>query len=159
MDEKVMHVVQYGSYGGHASSTSSSKVSFYSYHNVGGEVVEVGSNVKSFKRGDKVVATLNTQNGGGLSEYVVAKESLTVTGPVEVSAAKGAGHLIADLTALQALVNVVGVKLDGTGPRNNILVTAASGGVGHYVVQLAKLGNTHVTATCGARNFDFVKSS
>ncbi|PHT58317.1 putative quinone-oxidoreductase -like protein, chloroplastic [Capsicum baccatum] len=44
--------------------------------------------------------------------------------------------------------NAVGVKLDGTGPRNNILVTAASGGV----------GNTHVTATCGARNLDFVKS-
>jgi NADPH:quinone reductase-like Zn-dependent oxidoreductase len=38
------------------------------------------------------------------------------------------------------------------------LITAASGGVGHYAVQLAKLGNTHVTATCGARNIEFVKS-
>ncbi|KAF3616899.1 putative quinone-oxidoreductase -like protein, chloroplastic [Capsicum annuum] len=93
---------------------------------VGGEVVEVGSNVKSFKRGDKVVAMVSTQNGG--------------------------------LIALQAVVNAVGVKLDGTGPRNNILVTAASGGVSHYAFQLAKLGNTDVTATCGARNFDFVKS-
>ncbi|KAM3235500.1 hypothetical protein P3L10_015537 [Capsicum annuum] len=108
---------------------------------VGGEVVEVGSNVKSFKRGDKVVAM-----------------SLTVTRPVEVSAAEGAGLLIAGLIALQAVVNAVGVKLDGTGPRNNILVTAASGGVSHYAFQLAKLGNTDVTATCGARNFDFVKS-
>ncbi|KAL7172821.1 hypothetical protein ACSBR2_032319 [Camellia fascicularis] len=27
-----------------------------------------------------------------------------------------------------------------------------------YAVQLAKLGNTHVTATCGARNLNFVKS-
>ncbi|KAF3622857.1 putative quinone-oxidoreductase -like protein, chloroplastic [Capsicum annuum] len=98
---------------------------------VGGEVVEVGSNVKSFKRGDKVVAMVSTQNGG---------------------------LLIAGLIALQAVVNAVGVKLDGTGPRNNILVTAASGGVSHYAFQLAKLGNTDVTATCGARNFDFVKS-
>ncbi|KDP45286.1 hypothetical protein JCGZ_15151 [Jatropha curcas] len=32
------------------------------------------------------------------------------------------------------------------------------GGVGHYAVQLAKLGNTHVTATCGARNIELVKS-
>ncbi|PHT47985.1 putative quinone-oxidoreductase -like protein, chloroplastic [Capsicum baccatum] len=86
------------------------------------------------------------------------EESLTVTRPVEVSAAEGAGLLIAGLIALQAVVNAVGVKLDGTGPRNNILVTAASGGVSHYAFQLAKLGNTHVTATCGARNFDFVKS-
>lgn len=30
--------------------------------------------------------------------------------------------------------------------------------MGHYAVQLAKLGNLHVTATCGARNIEFVKS-
>ena len=30
--------------------------------------------------------------------------------------------------------------------------------MGHYAVQLAKLGNAHVTATCGACNIDFVKS-
>ncbi|KAK6780295.1 hypothetical protein RDI58_022479 [Solanum bulbocastanum] len=125
---------------------------------VGGEVVEVGSNVKSFKAGDKVVAMLNVLNGGGLAEYVVANESLTVPRPAEVSAAEGAGLVVAGLTALQALVNPAEVKLDGTGAWKNILVTAASGGVGHYAVQLAKLGNTHVTATCGARNIDFVKS-
>ncbi|MCL7040925.1 hypothetical protein MKW94_015537 [Papaver nudicaule] len=33
-----------------------------------------------------------------------------------------------------------------------------AGGVGHYAVQLAKLGNAHVTVTCGARNADFLKS-
>jgi len=37
------------------------------------------------------------------------------------------------------------------------LVTAALGGVGVFAVILAKLGNNHVTATCGARNIDFVK--
>ncbi|KAG5586607.1 hypothetical protein H5410_047041 [Solanum commersonii] len=121
---------------------------------VGGEVVEVGSNVKSFKAGDKVAAMLNILNGGGLAEYVVANESLTVPRPAEVSAAEGAS-----LTTLQALVNPAEVKLDGTGPRKSILVTAAaSGGVGHYAVQLAKLGNAHVTATCGTRNIDFVKN-
>ncbi|TMX01082.1 hypothetical protein EJD97_025227 [Solanum chilense] len=125
---------------------------------VGGEVVEVGSNVKRFKAGDKVVAMLNALNGGGLAEYAVANESLTVPRLAEVSAAEGAGLIVAGLTALQALVNHSEVKLNGTGPRKNILVTAASGGVGHYAVQLAKLGNTHVTATCGARNIDFVKS-
>ncbi|MCH1921734.1 zinc-binding dehydrogenase, partial [Shewanella sp. A3A] len=38
-----------------------------------------------------------------------------------------------------------------------MLVTAASGGVGHYAVQLAKLAGLHVTATCGARNLAFVR--
>nr|GMD20166.1 putative quinone-oxidoreductase homolog, chloroplastic [Ipomoea batatas] len=125
---------------------------------VAGEVVEVGSGVKNFKAGDKVVAMLSHLTGGGFAEYAVAKESLTTIRPPEVPAAEAAGLPVAGLTALQALVEAAGVKLDGSGPQKNILVTAASGGVGHYAVQLAKLGNAHVTATCGARNLGFVKS-
>nr|GLL42810.1 putative quinone-oxidoreductase homolog, chloroplastic [Ipomoea trifida] len=125
---------------------------------IAGEVVEVGSGVQSFKVGDKIVATNNIGDGGGLAEYAVTKETLTAARPLEVSAADAAGLPIAGLTAHEALTRVAGVKLDGSGPRRNILVTAASGGVGHYAVQLAKLGNTHVTATCGARNIELVKS-
>ncbi|KAK3017472.1 LOW QUALITY PROTEIN: hypothetical protein RJ639_006422 [Escallonia herrerae] len=122
-----------------------------------GEVLEVGPEVKNFKVGDKIVAMLNPTGGGGLAEYAVAKQSLTVLRPPEVPAADGAALVVAALTAHQALSSVR-IKLDGSGPRMNILITAASGGVGHYAVQLAKLGNTHVTATCGARNLDLVKS-
>nr|GMD12264.1 putative quinone-oxidoreductase homolog, chloroplastic [Ipomoea batatas] len=125
---------------------------------VAGEVVEVGSGVKNFKAGDKVVAMLSHLTGGGFAEYAVAKESLTAIRPPEIPAAEAAGLPVAGLTALQALVEAAGVKLDGSGPQKNILVIAASGGVGHYAVQLAKLGNAHVTATCGARNLGFVKS-
>ncbi|XP_044503884.1 chloroplast envelope quinone oxidoreductase homolog isoform X1 [Mangifera indica] len=123
-----------------------------------GEVIVVGSEVKDFKVSDKVVAILNHLDGGGLAEFAVAKESLTVSRPLEVSAAEGAGLPVAGLTAYQALTQSAGIKLDGSGKETNILITAASGGVGHYAVQLAKLGNTHVTATCGARNIEFVKS-
>ena len=87
----------------------------------------------------------------------MATENLTVGRPAEVSAAEASALSVAGLTAHEALTKVAGVKLDGSGQLKNILVTAASGGVGHYAVQLAKLGNTHVTATCGARNIDFVK--
>ena len=83
---------------------------------------------------------------------------MTVKRPHEVSAAEGAGLPIAAQTALQALRDAAGIKLDESGKAANILITAASGGVGHYAVQLAKLGNTHVTATCGARNINFVQS-
>lgn len=101
---------------------------------------------------------MNLKTGGGLAQYAVAKENLTVTRPPKVSAAEGAGLPVAGLTAHQALTEAAGIKLDGTGKQANILITAASGGVGHYAVQLAKLGNTHVTATCGARNVKMVKS-
>ncbi|GAU37969.1 hypothetical protein TSUD_269840 [Trifolium subterraneum] len=124
---------------------------------VAGEVVEVGPQVKDFKAGDKVIAKLTQQYGGGLAEFAVASENLTAARPSEVSAAEAAGLPIAGLTARDALIDIGGIKLDGTGEPKNVLVTAASGGVGLYAVQLAKLGNNHVTATCGARNLDFVK--
>ncbi|XP_057534716.1 quinone-oxidoreductase homolog, chloroplastic-like [Amaranthus tricolor] len=125
---------------------------------IAGEVVQVGSHVNKFKVGDKVVAAVMVANSGALTEYAIAKESLTVARPPEVSAPSGAGLFSSSLTAYQALTKSANIKLDGTDEKKNILVTAASGGVGHYVVQLAKLGNTHITATCGARNLDFVKS-
>jgi len=98
------------------------------------------------------------QYGGGLAEFAVATEILTAARPYEVLAAEAVGLPIAGLTARDALTEIGGVKLDGTGEPKNVLVTAASGGVGVYAVQLVKLGNNHVTATCGARNIDFVKS-
>ncbi|XP_043805138.1 chloroplast envelope quinone oxidoreductase homolog isoform X3 [Manihot esculenta] len=125
---------------------------------VAGEVLEVGPGVKNFKVGDKVVAKISHFVGGGLAEFAVVKENLTVARPPEVSAAEGASLPVAGLTAHQALTQPAGIKLDGSGKQANILITAASGGVGHIAVQLAKLGNTHVTATCGARNIEFVKS-
>ncbi|MFQ6619547.1 hypothetical protein Gotur_001145 [Gossypium turneri] len=125
---------------------------------VAGEVVKVGPGVTNYKVGDKVVSLLDRLTGGGLAEYAVAKENLTVARPPEISVAEAAGLPMAGLTAHQAVTHRAGVKLDGSGQQLNLLITAASGGIGHYAVQLAKLGNTHVTATCGARNLDFVKS-
>ncbi|VAH47095.1 unnamed protein product [Triticum turgidum subsp. durum] len=130
---------------------------FLAVTDVAGVVVDVGPGVKGVTVGDQVVAMLNSFNGGGLAEYAVASANLTVKRPAEVSAAEGAGLPIAAGTALQALRSI-GAKFDGTGKPLNVLVTAASGGVGLYAVQLAKLANLHVTATCGARNMDLVKS-
>ncbi|XP_066390512.1 chloroplast envelope quinone oxidoreductase homolog [Miscanthus floridulus] len=127
---------------------------------ISGEVVELGSGVTNCKQGDKVIS-ISFATGGGLAEYAVAPASLTVARPPEVSAAEGASLPTAASTALQQL-KAAGVSsfdggsgADNGGPKN-VLVTAASGGVGHYAVQLAKLAGLHVTATCGARNLGFV---
>lgn len=93
-----------------------------------------------------------------MAEYVVARESLTVQRPPEMKAAEAAGIPVAGLAAYQALAVHAGIKLDGSTSQKNILVTAASGGVGLFAVQLAKLGNVHVTATCGQRNIELLKS-
>lgn len=87
----------------------------------------------------------------------MVKEDAMVPRPLELSAGECASLGTPGVTAYQCLT-AAGVKLDKTGPPKNVLITAASGGVGHYAVQLAKLGNTHVTVTCGARNSAFVRS-
>ncbi|XP_048575046.1 quinone-oxidoreductase QR1, chloroplastic-like [Triticum urartu] len=123
-----------------------------------GEVVELGVGVSGFSQGDKVIA-VNFPGGGGLAEYAAVPASQAALRPPEVSAVEGACLPMAAFTALAALRRA-GVGLDaGDGPPKNVLVTAASGGVGTFAVQLASLaGHYHVTATCGARNLDLVRS-
>ncbi|XBH88957.1 hypothetical protein VPH35_080954 [Triticum aestivum] len=133
------------------------RLPFIPVPDVAGVVVDVGPGVNGLTAGDQVVAKLNSLNGGGLVEYTVASANLTVKRPAKVSAAEGAGLPIAAGTVLQALRSI-GSKFDGTGKPLNVLITAASGGVGLYAVQLAKLANLHVNATCDDRNIDLVKS-
>ncbi|XP_042430137.1 chloroplast envelope quinone oxidoreductase homolog [Zingiber officinale] len=124
-----------------------------------GEVVQVGSWVNSIKKGDKVVG-ISFKNGGGLAEFAVITMGAMAIIPSEVSPSEAVGLPMAGLTALQALqaLKAIGVKFDTPNKSSNILITAASGGVGHYAVQLAKYSGLHVTATCGARNIELVKS-
>ncbi|KAH7664157.1 NADPH:quinone reductase protein [Dioscorea alata] len=133
------------------------KFPFIPVVDVTGEVIEAGPGVNSFKHGDKVISLLDFKNAGGLAEYAVAPVDFTVHRPPEIPAAEAAGLPAAACTALQAL-KTAGVTFDKPSQLKNILITAASGGVGLFAVQLAKLANLHVTATCGARNIELVKS-
>ncbi|KAH7864256.1 hypothetical protein Vadar_027541 [Vaccinium darrowii] len=78
---------------------------------VAGEVIKVGLGVKNFKAGDKVVSVLNPKSGGGLAEFFVAKGSLTVPRPPEVSPTEAAGLPTAALTAHLALTQSAGSSL------------------------------------------------
>lgn len=88
---------------------------------------------------------------------MVAQESLTAVRPIGSCVAEYAALPVGGLTALQILKSI-GAKFHGASHKCNILITAASGGVGHYLVQLARLAGFHVTATCGARNIDLIRS-
>ncbi|KAJ3681222.1 hypothetical protein LUZ60_015711 [Juncus effusus] len=133
------------------------KFPFIPLMDVAGEVIQLGAGVTSFNVGDKVLGLLNFATGGGLAEYAVAPTSFIAKRPPNLSPAEAAGLPGAALTALQSLKSA-GVKFDAINKNSsNVLITAASGGVGHFTVQLAKLAGLHVTATCGVRNVKFVK--
>lgn len=63
------------------------------------------------------------------------------------------------MTAWQALFEQAGIGSleSGAWKGKRVLVTAASGGVGAWVVQLAKLAGASVVGTCGPDNLGFVR--
>ncbi len=75
--------------------------------------------------------------GGSLAEYAVASIKTTAKRPDEISATDAAALGVGGTTALQTIRNGAGIKFDGSNQvTKNVLITAASGGVGTYAVQV-----------------------
>jgi len=120
---------------------------------VAGEVVEVGSQVSRFRVGDRIYARLDQLAGGAYAEYAAVAERVAAHKPANMSDEEAAAVPLAGLTALQAL------RDEGhfaAGQR--VLINGASGGVGTYAVQIARvLRASLVVGVCSARNADLVK--
>ena len=96
---------------------------------VAGVVVEVGSAVTRFAKGDEVFGTAK----GSFAEFARASQDSLAAKPAKLSFEQAAVVPVSGITALHALVDVGGVE---AGQR--VLVVGASGGVGTYAVQLAR---------------------
>lgn len=118
-----------------------------------GVVEKVGENITEFKPGDKVFGIIGFPGfGKTYAEYFVAEEKHLTRIPDGVSFADAAASTIAAITAYQAL------KYFGKlGPNTKVLIHAASGGVGHYGVQFAKLFGAEVWATASEPKEEFVR--
>ena len=116
-----------------------------------GIVEEVGLMVTDLHPGDRVVASLGP-TGGGYAEYAVAKRKNVVKLPNEVSFQQAAALPVAALTALQSLREKGHLR-----PGDTVLINGASGGVGTFAVQLARLLGGRITAVCSAENEALVR--
>ncbi len=116
-----------------------------------GIVVKKGSKVTGFEIGDKVFG--ETLMGGAFAEYVSVPASVCGKIPGNLGFVEMASLPVAGLTAFQAVVTHGKIK-----PGETVLVNGASGGVGHFAVQVAKAYGAQVTAVCSSRNVDFVRS-
>lgn len=105
-----------------------------------------------FKVGDEVFGMVNFPgHGKAYAEYVAAPSSQLALKPQNVSFEDAAASTLVALTAYQALVHHANIQ-----PGQNVLVHAASGGVGHIAVQIAKHLGAKVTGTSSVKNRDFV---
>ncbi|SDF66580.1 NADP-dependent oxidoreductase [Chitinophaga filiformis] len=119
---------------------------------VSGVVTAVGSEVKEFVVGDEVFGMVNFPgHGRAYAEYVAAPAAHLAKKPASITHQQAAASTLAALTAYQGLFQQAGLK---KGQR--VLVHAAAGGVGHFVVQLAKHAGAYVIGTSSAANKDFV---
>ena len=116
-----------------------------------GTVEAVGANAGPFKVGDRVFG--ETLKGGAFAEYVCVPANVCATMPENTDFSEMAAVPVAGLTALQALITHGRLKAGET-----VLINGASGGVGHFAVQIAKAYGATVTAVCSGKNIDFVKS-
>ncbi len=120
---------------------------------VAGIVAEVGERVRRFEPGDKVYGMVPSSRGfGGYAEYAVIPDSAVARIPEHMSFEEAAGLPLAGLTAYQALVRNAGM-----GPGEKVLVIGASGGVGHYAVQIARALSAQVTGVCSTANVEMVR--
>jgi NADPH:quinone reductase-like Zn-dependent oxidoreductase len=116
-----------------------------------GIIEEVGGNVKHFKVGDRVFG--ESLKAGAFAEYVCIPENVCGIMPEGTDFAEMASVPVAGLTALQALITHGKLK-EG----ESVLINGSSGGVGHFVVQIAKAYGGKVTAVCSSKNIAFVKT-
>ncbi|MFC9663413.1 NAD(P)-dependent alcohol dehydrogenase [Nocardia sp. NPDC127606] len=117
--------------------------------NAAGEVVAVGDGVAEFRVGDQVFGEVPS---GGFAEYVCAGERSFAAVPPDLSMEDAAAIPDSGMTALQGLRDIGKV-----GPGQRVLVNGASGGVGSFAVQIAKVLGAHVTAVCSTRHVDMVR--
>ncbi|BBY73199.1 NADPH:quinone reductase [Mycolicibacterium parafortuitum] len=121
---------------------------------VAGDVIEIGRGVAKFKPGDRVFGMVNfPRSAGAYAEYVCAPVAHICHTPSRLSDVEAAGLPMAAMTAWQALIHA-GRLTSG----QRVLVTAASGGVGHLAVQIARDRGAQVVALTSTENVDFVRS-
>ncbi|MFT3705273.1 MAG: NADP-dependent oxidoreductase [Agriterribacter sp.] len=118
---------------------------------ISGEIVEKAEETDGFEKGEAVFALL--PHAQGYAEFVAVSVRFLARKPVNISFEEAAAIPMAGLTAWQPLVHGMDIKKG-----NKILIHAASGGVGHYAVQIAKYLGAEVIATSSAKNRDFVMS-
>ncbi len=120
---------------------------------IAGEVTQTGSQVTSLREGDPVFGMVHfPEPAYGYAEYVSAAADHLARIPANITYQEAAGATLAALTAYQGLVHHGNLQQG-----QKVVILNASGGVGHYAVQIAKNKGAEVIGTASAANGEFLQ--
>src|SRR5579862_2498600 len=103
-----------------------------------GSIVSAGTMVKTFKPGDIVFARPEPIGNGAYAEFAAVRGFEVAYAPSKISQEEAAGIPLASQTAWMAIFEKGNLQ---QGQR--ILIHGASGGVGIFAVQFARIANAH----------------
>lgn len=118
-----------------------------------GIVVEVGSGVKRFKKGDAIFASIFDLGTGSLAQFAVVPERVAALKPTNLDFVQAASIPMVGLTSWQVLKERVNLRSG-----QKIFIPAGSGGIGTFSIQLAKYLGAKVGTTTSTGNVQLVKS-
>jgi NADPH:quinone reductase-like Zn-dependent oxidoreductase len=118
-----------------------------------GEIEAIGSDVKSFKVGEKVFGLTGIELGAYAQYKSMDENSALTSMPRNATFDKAAAIVEGGLTALNFLKHKADIQKG-----QHIAIYGASGSVGTASIQVAKAFGATVTAICSRANFDLVKS-
>lgn len=119
-----------------------------------GVVEERGHAARRFEVGDEVYAYARRPEikWGTFAEYIVIPDSYSSKKPASLSHEEAAGIPLAGLTAYQSLYDAGNLQ---KGQR--VLIIGASGGVGSFGIQLAKIKGAEVVGVASEKNHDYMR--
>jgi NADPH:quinone reductase-like Zn-dependent oxidoreductase len=116
---------------------------------IAGTIERAGEAVTEFQLGDEVFGWSTAT----FAEYVAVPAKQLVAKPAGITFEQAAGVPLAGCVALQALRDVAKIE-----PGAKVLVVGASGGIGSFMVQIAKAFGAEVTGVCSTANVELVRS-
>jgi NADPH:quinone reductase-like Zn-dependent oxidoreductase len=117
-----------------------------------GIVVAVGREVADFAPGDEVFGVTNHRFTGAYADYALASAEMIAKKPTSLSFVEAASVPVVAVTAWQALFQEARLAKGA-----KVLILGASGNVGAYAVQLARMAGLQVIATARTQNAAFVR--
>lgn len=120
-----------------------------------GVVVESGHGARRFQPGDEVFSYCRRPvvQFGSYTEFMALPESYLTHKPNNLSFVEAASVPLTALTAYQSIFTAANLQ-----PNETLLILGASGGVGSFAVQLAKVQGAKVIALASGKNSEYLKN-